>query len=506
MNTRDLIQKIRISSIVDAKLRFANAGWPLRGFFLGLRPKSLVKKEKNNKPNLRARITGLVLLGVVTGGIVFSIVVIPELPWKRKKVHADITAADISTMIIESKEVRDTINCLGQIVFREKASISSKVSGRLAKIYVREGQKVKRGEVIAEIERLQYEITLKQQKSELEIAKKALELSEAKHSDAMKGVEIKLKTIKKAEAELRDKKATFENMETILHNKGELYKAGGISKTEYESVKTQHTTLLTNYEVARSDLEIQQVGYRDSDITSSGYKVPDAQSERIKILKIINTKIERAEVESARARLKQVESSLLSTQLMLNETYIRSPLTGVVAVKGMEVGEMVREDSIIATVMDISRVYVSINLGEKEVRRISKGQKISFTVDAYPERKFTAVIEAVTPLLDSKTRTFEVKGISGNSSAELLPGMFSRAVIDTGKTIKGILVPSAALLRGEDGRTEVYLLRNGIVVRENIVTGNESADQVQVLEGLGEGDKIVVNGLNTIYQGMKLNK
>lgn len=456
--------------------------------------------------NIHTRITGLLLLAAVIGGIVYGLTEVPVLPWHKKPVQADGIAADIRTIVIESSDVRDTINCLGQIVFREKASISSKVSGRIAKVYVKEGQRVRRGEVIAEIERLQYEITLKQQKSELAIAEKALELYEAKYSDAMKGVEIKLKTIKKAEAELRDKKASFENMETILHNKGELYKAGGISKTEYESVKTRHTTLLANYEVARSDLEIQQVGYRDIDIIASGYKVPAAESERIKILKIINTKIERAEVESARARLRQVESSLLSTQLVLNETSIRSPLSGVVAVRGMETGEMVREDSVIATVMDISSVYVAINLGEKEVKRITRGQKIVFTVDAFAGRKFPAVIDTVTPLLDAKTRTFEVKGLADNSSSELLPGMFSRAVIDTGKTVKGILVPSAAVLRGEDGRTEVYLVRNGIAVRENIVTGNETAEQVRVFEGLKEGDRIVVAGLNSVYQGMKLDK
>jgi membrane fusion protein (multidrug efflux system) len=156
--------------------------------------------------------------------------------------------------------------------------------------------------------------------------------------------------------------------------------------------------------------------------------------------------------------------------------------------------------------MDISKVYVSINLGEKEVKRISKGQKIAFTVDAYSDKNFTAEIYTITPLLDAKTRTFEIKGISDNSSSELLPGMFSRAVIDTGRTVKGILVPAAALVRGEDGRTEVYVVRNGIVIRENVVTGNETTDQVQILEGLKEGEKIVVTGLNSVYQGMKLDK
>lgn len=452
----------------------------------------------------RARFTVLVILAAVICGIVYGVMFI-EVPW-RKKPAQNSAGAGITTMVVESCEVRETIDCLGQIVFREKASISSKVSGRIAKIYVREGQRVRKGDVIAEIERLQYEITLKQQKSELEIANRALDLSEAKYSDAMKGVEIKLKTIKKAEAELRDKKATFENMKNVLHNKTELYRAGGISKTEYESVKTQYTTLLTNYEVARSDLEIQQVGYRDIDITSSGYGVPSSEAEKIKILKIINTKIERAELESAKARVKQAESSLLSTQLILSETYIRSPLTGVVAVRGMETGEMVREDSVIATVMDISRIYVSINLGEREIKRITKGQKVVFTVDAFPEKKFTAVIDTVTPVLDSKTRTFEVRGIADNGKSELLPGMFSRAVIDTGRSVKGIVIPSAAVIKGEDGRSGIYIVRNGIVVRENIVTANEGAENVQVTEGLREGDRIVVRGTNSVYQGMKLDK
>lgn len=454
--------------------------------------------------SLKIKITAVMLLTAVVCGIVYGIIYI-DMPWRKKPVR-DNTRADVAVIVVENSEVRDTIECLGQVVFREKADISSKVSGRISKIYVREGQQVRKGEVIAEIERLQYEITLKQQQSELEIAKKALELSEAKYSDAMKGVEIKLKTIKKAEAELRDKKATFENMENILHNKTELYRAGGISKTEYEGIRTRHTTLLTEYEIARSDLEIQQVGYRDQDITGAGYKVPSEETERIKILKIINTRIERAEVESARARLKQAESSLLSTRLMLGETYIRSPLTGVVAVKGMETGEMVREDSVIATVMDIRMVYVSINLGEREVQRVVKGQKIIFTVDAFPGRKFTAEIETITPVLDSRTRTFEIKGIADNSGSELLPGMFSRAVIDTGRSVSGILIPSAAVVKGDDGRAGIYIVRNGIVVRENVVTGDEAGGRVRVTEGLKEGDRIVAAGTESVYQGMKLDK
>lgn len=466
----------------------------------------MLKISRLIRINTPAGIISIVLLAVMLCGIVYGIVSSDYMPWAGKKVQPQGRDAGIGIIDIRACEVMDSINCLGQIVFTEKAGISSRVSGRLARVRVSEGQRVRRGEVIAEIERLQYEITLQQQKSAIEIARKDLELYEARYSDAMKGVEIKLKTITKARYELMDKKTAFENMERVLHNRAELFKAGGISKTEYESIKTKHASMLAEYEVARSELEIQQVGYRDIDITSSGYSVPQSESERINILKIINTRIERSEVESARARLKQAESGFLATQLMLNETYIRSPLTGIVAVKGMEAGEMVREDSIIATVMDISSVYLSINLGEKEVNRIKRGQTISFTVDAFPDKKFKAVIKTITPLFDPGTRTFEVKGIAANSAAELLPGMFARAVIDTGKTTRGVLVPSDAVMRGDDGRSEVYAVRNGIVMRENVVTGDELSGQVRILEGLGDGDRIVARGLNSVYQGMKIGQ
>jgi len=458
--------------------------------------------------NLRNKIIALALVAVTAGGIIYGIVIRPEIISRREAAVAKKAVKEpVATIIAEGREVKDTIQILGQIVFKEKVNISSKVNGRLSRIHIKEGKHVIKGELIAEIERLPFEITLKQQQSELEIAKKALELSEAKYSDAIKGIEIKFKTIKKAKADLNDKKVSYENMENILKNKTALFKAGGVSNTELEGVKTQHTTLRTKYELAESDYEIQLVGYRDQDIKNEGLKVPASNDEKIKIFKQINTKIEKAEVESAKSRVAQARSSLLSTELLLKETYIRSPITGVVAVKNMEGGEMVKEDSVISTVMDISSVYISMNLNEKDIKKISKGQKVSFTVDAFNTgTPFTGSIDTVSPVLDTKTRSVEVKAIVSNSSSGLLPGMFARAVIDTGKSVKGILVPKSAVVRHEDGRSEIYIVKNGIVVKENIVAGEEFGEELRVIEGIKDGDRIVVSGLNSVYQGMKIEK
>jgi RND family efflux transporter MFP subunit len=294
-------------------------------------------------------------------------------------------------------------------------------------------------------------------------------------------------------------------MNSVLKNKTELFKAGGISNTELESIKTQHTTLRTKYELAKSDYEIQLVGYRDKDITSEGIKLPDSADEKIRIFKEINTKIEKAELESAKSRVRQAQSSLLSSELLLKETYIRSPITGVIAVRNMEGGEMVKEDSVISTVMDISSVFISMNLNEKDITKVKPGQKVKFSVDAFNIGKFfTGSIDTVSPVLDTRTRSVEVKAAVSNISHELLPGMFARAVIDTGKSVRGILIPKSAVILHEDGRSEIYTVKNGLVVKENIVTGSEYGEEIQIVEGVKEGDRVVVSGLNSVYQGMKI--
>jgi len=464
----------------------------------GLKPRGLFPLKKI--------ITALLITVITAGGIIYGVIVRPGF-MKKKDAFAAVKSISesVSFMVVHSKEVKDTIEVLGQIVFREKVSVSSKVNGRLGRVHVRAGKAVSKGDLIAEIERLPFEISLKQQKSELDIAIKALELSQAKYSDALKAVEIKFKNISKAKADLHDKKISYENMIAILKNKTELFMAGGISNTELESIKTQHTTLYTKYELAKSDYEIQLVGYRDQDIKNEGLAVPSDTNEKIKLFKAINTKIEKAELESARSKLRQAESALLSTQLLLKETYIRSPITGVIAVKSMEAGEMVREDSVIATVMDISSVYISMNLNEKDIKKIRQGQKVSFTADAFEkDRIFYGTIVILTPVLDTKTRSVEVKAVVANTGSVLLPGMFARAVIDTGESIKGILVPGSAVITGEDGRTVVYAVKNGLAVKENIVTGNVYGEDVHVIEGIKEGDKLIVRGLNSVYQGMKI--
>ncbi len=449
-------------------------------------------------------VSALLLLAVIVS-LVYPFIGKRSGPEESLDLTSDKSFDDaVETYEVVKKEVSNDLDILGQIVFSEKVSLSSKVMGRLSRIYVKEGDKVSAGQVIAEIERLPLQITLNQQMSDLNIARKSYELTRAKYENALKGVEIKLKSIEKARADLNDKRVSYDNMDRILKNKRALYEIGGLSESEVKSLAAQHTTVQTKYELAKKDYDIEKIGYRDEDIKNDGYKLPKGKKERTDLLKKINTKIEKAELEAARSRIQQAEENIKATKILLAETYIRSPIHGVVASKNMEAGEMVKEDSVIAVVMDIARVFLAMNVNERDYQKIKSGQTVSFTVDAIGNESFKAEIKRITPVLDVKTRTIEVKAEMANPGYRLLPGMFARAQIETSAKENKLVIPKSAVIKKEGTTAEVYVVKRGIVFRQGVTVGAEYPSWFEVIRGLSEGDLVVSKGINIVYPQMKL--
>jgi len=423
---------------------------------------------------------------------------------EEKKENGVITEDDVRLFTVKLDKVSDDIDILGQIAFFEKVNIASKVDGRISGIYILEGKKVYKGQLIAEMERLSLNITLAQQLSELDISKKSFELAKAKYENALKSVEIKLKTIVKAGEELNDKQVSHDNMERIYKNKEELYKIGAVSETEFKTIKTQHTSSYTKLQLAKSDYEIQMIGYRDEDITSEGFKIPKTEKERIVVLKKINTKIERAEMETAKSRISQAENNVKSTRLLLNETYIKSPINGIVATKIMEAGEMVKTDSILAVIMNISKVYFAFNINETDLKKLKLGQDVTFTVDAYGNKVFKGRITRMTPVFDVKTRTAEIKAEVDNWDEKLKPGMFARATVKTGTADKKLLIPESSVTERNGSSGEVFFIKKNLVFKQKVEIGDTYKSFVEIKTGLAEGDTIISEGLNMVYSGMEI--
>jgi multidrug efflux pump subunit AcrA (membrane-fusion protein) len=414
--------------------------------------------------------------------------------------------AQIKTGRLSEQTVDDNREYFGEILYCEKVSVSSKVNGKLEHIYIREGQKVKPGELIARIEKLPLELTLKQQTAELEIAKTALSLAQAKYDNAMKSIEIKLKDIEKAHADLADKDATLRNVDRLLQNKRILFEEGGVSETELKALETQQVTARTKSQLARADCDIQEVGFRDADIIAAGLVVPKDPKEKLALLKKINSRMEMAEIDSARSHIRQVEANIESTRILIRETDIISPLRGIVASKNMDAGELVKSESIIANLININDVYLVMNISERDVVFIKTGQKVRFTVDAIDKRHFEGAIVHATPVLDAKTRTMTVKALIHNSDMILLPGMFARAEIQTGKSTRMILLPLSAIAERKESAGVVFIVKKGIVFRQNVDLGRDRNGMIECLRGITPDDEIVLGDLAGVFPGMKVGQ
>ncbi|MBP9023112.1 MAG: efflux RND transporter periplasmic adaptor subunit [Spirochaetes bacterium] len=428
---------------------------------------------------------------------------------KKSAAEADQSVDLKNSTVVEfynvaHKDYLDQIDILGQITYFEKVTVSSKVNGRLAGLFIHEGKNVRKGEKIAEIEKYPFELSLKQQLAELEIAKRSLDLSKAKYDNALKAIDAKVKTIEKARYDLKEKEAAFKNMERTLSNKKALFEIGGVSETELESVKIQHTSLFATYMKSKNDLDIQEIGFREEDIEKEGWNVPSSQSDKYKLFRKLNTKIEYAEYEAAKAKVNEVEKSVESTRMMLQEADIYSPMNGIVATKDIEKGEMVKTESTISTIMNISDVYIVFNVNEKDIVKVSKNLSVVFKVDALDGLTFEGRIDRISPYLDPKTRTVEVKAVVKNGNHKLLPGMFARADIILGKHKNILAIPLSSLLSKNENSAEVYIVNNKIVVKRKIQTGFEFGDMIEVKNGISDGDKIVMKGINLVYPGMKI--
>jgi RND family efflux transporter MFP subunit len=201
------------------------------------------------------------------------------------------------------------------------------------------------------------------------------------------------------------------------------------------------------------------------------------------------------------------ENDRTAFEFMLSSTQIRAPLSGVVTSKYLNDGEMFIlfpgqiGSPAIVTIMQISRVKVTVAVPEDYLPFIKIGQKATLTVDPYPEKIFDGTIARINPALNKNTRTFLVEIHVPNPKLELRPGMLASVKLYLGK-IKTILVPSDAVLKIPGSNIEyVYVVNGNIAQRRQVKTGKYYNDMLSVTSGLKPDEKLVVVGQTNIKDG-----
>lgn len=194
-----------------------------------------------------------------------------------------------------------------------------------------------------------------------------------------------------------------------------------------------------------------------------------------------------------------------SYENLLENTILRSPVSGVVTARNYDRGDMYGMSQPLYTVQQITPVKLLVPISESDYTKVRKGDKVSVTADALPGNIYVGSIVRIYPTMDAATHTFNVEVQVRNEKRELRPGMFARATVDFG-SVENVVIPDQAAVKMQGaGTRQVFVLNSDNTVSVKVVTlGRHFDNKYEVLEGLAGDETIVVKGQTSLRAGDKV--
>jgi RND family efflux transporter MFP subunit len=211
-----------------------------------------------------------------------------------------------------------------------------------------------------------------------------------------------------------------------------------------------------------------------------------------------------AQLDLAKAQHQQAQARLDELKINLGNTVITSPVNGFIGKRTLDPGAWVTPNSAFLSVVDISLVRMVANVVEKDLRRISVGQRANVAVDAFPGEQFSGRVARIAPVLDPATRTAQIEVEIANAQSRLKPGMYARVDFTVERHDNALVVPANALVDVQ-GTRGVFRPAEGETAKFHpIEVGLTSEQFVEVASGLSEGDRVVTTGAAALREGDKI--
>ena len=190
---------------------------------------------------------------------------------------------------------------------------------------------------------------------------------------------------------------------------------------------------------------------------------------------------------------------------LAENTYLRSPINGVVTARNYDKGDMYSMAQPIFVVEQIQPVKMLVNVSESLFTQVHEGMEFDITVDAYPGEVFKGKVNLLYPTVSATTHTFPVEVISENKDERLRPGMFARVTANFG-TNHHIVIPDVAVVKQQgSGEHFVYVLQADNTVKYTLVElGKRLGNRYEIVSGINEGDKIVTEGQVRLKDGVSV--
>jgi RND family efflux transporter MFP subunit len=259
----------------------------------------------------------------------------------------------------------------------------------------------------------------------------------------------------------------------VLANVGDYVNAGDtIVQIDDELKQASYATAEVNYDKSKKDLERYELLVKDSSVSDT-------------------------QLETARLAFKTAEAQYIIARRQYADTKIKSPISGVLSARPVDIGTMVKDNNVVANVVDISRLKVKLNVSERDAFRMKVGDKVEVSTDVYPGATFEGRVSTISSKADD-AHTYPVEVVLANNPKHpLKSGMFGRVTFVSIQDHESVVIPRQALI-GSTKKPQVYVVSNGIARLRDIVAGPQVGTNLEVFSGLKESESIVVSGQNNL--------
>lgn len=408
-----------------------------------------------------------------------------------------------------------------------EVSVASQVQGRLQRIAVERGQRVSRGQLLAEIDaseqraaldqllaqeraalhgveqsRSQAGLTRQRLQAELGVARAGVRLAQAQRGKVEAGPRPEQQAVVRAIYERAQQR--LQEARRDLQRRQFLFKEGASSRSDLENFQTQ----FRNAEAALREAEARwrevqrgaviqdrQVAEAEVERSQASLEASAAQQRQAEVAE--------AALAEAQARLQAVSAQVRQARARLEQLQLLSPAAGVVEWEQVEGGEMVTPGQVILRVSDPQRIYVELLLNEGDRAQARLGAAVQVTSDAYPGQTFAGKLKAIESqaflkreLRNSPTqdedRVFRARVQLEQGTGKLFPGMsvFAQVVLAERKDV--LTIPRGACINRE-GNWVVFQVEGGRARRRVVEIGQKDNTQLEITKGLAEGDRLVAN-------------
>jgi multidrug resistance efflux pump len=393
---------------------------------------------------------GVAVLGGVRVAQVISSKRGEELKREARTQVPMVEIAPVTQGLIEEKLLRT-----GDIAPYAQVTIYSKVQGWVEKINVREGDRVKTGQVLAALDAREGEATVNQAQANLE-------------AEVARQKQVKATAEETVQSQIQQSKANLDLAEADLSRMRELFAKNFIARAQLDESQTKF-----NVAKANNDLALNSIRQRTWE----------------------------NDIALAEAQVRQAKANLDLVQAQLANLLILSPMNGKVTKRYVDPGTMVKDTTPILALMDLDEVKMMVNVIERELVRLQKGQEIKVTVTAFPDRTFQGRIAIITPALELQSRTAEIQISIPNPGYILNPGMFGRVEAILRSDPQDTLIPLQALITDGD-KDLVYVVKDGKAYRRPIKKGLTKDTVVEIIRGLNPAEQVVTAGQELLRDGI----